>query len=164
MVKGWAAGRALSAIAATGVQHAMVNAGGDVAVLGNALAGHEPTGWNVAITNPQQPKEHLTVTTLRRGGIATSGGYERGSLAIDPHSRQVVQRLASASVLAADLGLADACATAATAQGPAALDWLDDLGLAALLVTLDGTVLTTGCWQGPAPDGHAPPALKNLRT
>ncbi len=165
LVKGWAAQRALIAMAAAGVQHAMVNAGGDIAVLGSALADHALPGWNVAITNPHQPAEYLTVANLRRGGIATSGAYERGSLAIDPRSGKLVQRLASATVLADDLGLADACATAATAQGPAALDWLNDLNLHALLVTLDGTILTTRSWQDTAADSpRSQPALRNLRT
>lgn len=165
LVKGWAVQSALNAMAAAGVQHAMVNAGGDIAAFGSAFADHERPGWNVAITSPLQPYEYLTVTTLRSGGIATSGAYERGSLAIDPHTGQNVHRLASATVVSADLGLADACATAATAHGPAALNWLNDLDLQALLVTLDGTVLRTRSWQDTAAvPPRSQPALRNLRT
>lgn len=80
-------------------------------------------------------------------GVATSGGYERGSLPVDPGTGLGVHRLASATVLAADLALADALSTAASAHGPDALSWLEAAaGVEGLLVTHDGRRLTTSGW------------------
>lgn len=151
LVKGWAAQRALLAMADLGVRHASVNAGGDVAVLGSPTS--SPTdGWRVGVTDPFYPARVLAVVSSRDAGVATSGGYERGSLAVDPRRGGVVRRLASATVVSADLGVADALSTAAAAHGVDALAWLTAApGAEALLVSLDGRVLTTPGWQGTPP-------------
>ena len=148
LVKGWAALRALAALTAAGVRHAAVNAGGDLSVVGDAhTAPGADRGWRVGIVDPHRPTALLGSVVARDSAVATSAGYERGSLAVDPSTAKVVERLASATVLAADLVLADACAGAACAQGPAALAWLDRLpGVQAMLVTLDGRQLTTSAW------------------
>ena len=144
LVKGWAAQRACAALTAHGIGHALVNAGGDLCVVGDA--GEPGQGWAVGISAPQRDAVLATVH-VTGGAVATSGGYERGSLAIDPRTGAGVERLASATVLGLDLAQADACATAATAHGPDALAWLEaDPDLEALLVTLDGRLLTTTGW------------------
>lgn len=145
LVKGWAARQALRALSAHGVRHAMVNAAGDLAVIGNASGVHGHTGWRIAVANPTDPRQPLEVLEVTGLGVATSAAYERGPLSMDPHNQKVVQRLASATVTAPDLAMADAYATAAVAHGPAALEWLSRLtGVGALLVTLHGSVLQVG--------------------
>lgn len=148
LVKGWAAQAALDILVEHGIGHAMVNAGGDIATIGGA-SGEADTGWRVGIADPHRRGELCTVIhTTGRTGVATSGGYERGSLAIDPHSGQPVQRLASATVIGPDLALADAYATAASAHGPDALDWLKTIPqIWAHLLTPDGRILTTSSRQ-----------------
>ena len=147
LVKGWAAQRALRAMAQLGVLHALVNAGGDLAVMGNATGTQDGSGWCVGVLDPARPERLLAKVGGSDVAVATSGSYERGSLAVDPHTGEIVRRLASATVVAADLAFADACATAATAHGPAALDWLARApGVQALLVDLDGTLLPTAGW------------------
>lgn len=147
LVKGWAAQRALREMARCGVRHALVNAGGDVVVRGDANGAGDGSGWNIGIQDPFAPSDLLTSIRVTDLAVATSGAYERGSLAIDPSTGQVVHRLASVTVVAADLALADACSTGASAHGPAALAWLSDIsGLEALLVTLDGELLPTPGW------------------
>lgn len=147
LVKGWAAQRALRAMARWGVRHGLVNAGGDIAVLGDARGAGDGSGWNIGIQDPFAPSGLLTTVHGTDLAVATSGGYERGSLAVDPHTGRPVHRLASVTVLAADLALADACSTAASAHGAAALSWLEAApGLEALLVTHDGRQLRTSGW------------------
>ncbi len=152
LVKGWAAQRALREMAHWGVRNALVNAGGDVAVCGDANGTGDGSGWAIGIQDPFALSGLLTSVGGTDLAIATSGGYERGSLAIDPRSRQAVHRLASVTVVAADLALADACSTGASAHGREALEWLEDIpGVEALFITLDGRVLLTSGWPGGGP-------------
>lgn len=152
LVKGWAAQRALRGMAHWGVRHALVNAGGDVAVLGDANSTGDGSGWAIGIQDPFAPSGLLTSVRGTDLAVATSGDYERGSLAIDPASGQAVHRLASVTVVATDLALADACSTGASAHGTRALGWLSDIpGVEALLVTLDGDLLPTPGWPSAGP-------------
>ena len=142
LVKGWAGHRALRTLIDHGVRHAVVNAGGDLAVAGSASGRDDASGWRVGVVDPHDPGRVLETISATDVGVATSGAYERGPLGFDPHAQLPAQRLASATVAAPDLALADAYATAAMAQGPAALSWLAPLpGVRAVLVTHDGTVL-----------------------
>lgn len=147
LVKGWAVQRCLRQLTRWGVRHALVNGGGDLAVVGNATGDADGSGWTVGVQDPFRSSGLLTTLPATRLSVATSGGYERGSLAIDPVSGQCVHRLASATVVAADLAVADACSTGASAHGPDALGWLTAArGVEALLVTLDGVCLSTPGW------------------
>lgn len=76
-------------------------------------------------------------------------------MGFDPHHKVSAQGFASATVIAPDLGLADAtAATAALAHGAAALSWVARLpGVRAVLVTHEGTVLRS---QPVERDGHNP--------
>ncbi len=148
LVKGWAAQRALVALPCRGVRHAVVNAGGDVAVVGDASGAADGSGWVVGVQDPFRRDDLLATVHSVGLGVATSGAYERGSLAVDPRSGTPVHRLASATVVGVDLGVADACSTAASAHGPEALAWLSRAdGVEALLVTLDGVLLATPGWS-----------------
>jgi thiamine biosynthesis lipoprotein len=122
-VKGWAAQRALHLLLGAPVQGAIVNAAGDIASFGYPSEGEK---FKVGITNPHSPKE-LTAIVALDGCIATSGSYERGQHLMDPHSGHFCTRVASASVMGPDLGLADALATALAIAGNDLLDVIDEL-------------------------------------
>ena len=67
-----------------------------------------------------------------------------------PFTGVPVVALLSATVVGPDLAIADAFATAATAAGPDARDWLEAApGYEALLVVPGGGVLVTSGWPGP---------------
>jgi thiamine biosynthesis lipoprotein len=158
LVKGWAAQETADRMAVLGVRHVSVNAGGDVWVAGSA-SGVGTGGWTVGVTDPQRPQTVLTTVTMSDGAVATSGGYERGSLAINPFTGVTVAPLLSATVVGPDLAIADALATAATAAGDQATAWLDAAtGYNALVVLPDGEVRTTSMWSG-AVAGHHPQVL-----
>lgn len=158
LVKGWAAQRAqraLRQLGRWGVRHALVNAGGDVAVTGSATGVADGRGWTLGIQDPFLPSGLLTTVRAREQSVATSGAYERGSLALEPATGRSVHRLASATVIAADLALADACSTGASVHGPNAMRWLTAAhGVEALLVTLEGAALSTPGW--PAGEVRSP--------
>jgi thiamine biosynthesis lipoprotein len=139
-VKGWAAQRALSALVAPFVVGAIVNAAGDIASFGG-LGTSQP--FRFGIVNPSAHRQLLCVVQ-GTNALATSGSYERGLHLIDPHTGSAVARVASASVSGADLGLADALATAVAVAGEEGLSMVADLdSYEAMIVTLDGTLLRT---------------------
>jgi thiamine biosynthesis lipoprotein len=134
-VKGWAAQRALAALDGLAMSGALVNAAGDI-----ASTGAQPSGapFRIGIADPDEPRRLAEIVELT-GCIATSGTYERGSHLIDPRSGQPTARVASASVIGPDLGLADALATAIAVAGPAGLALIEPLAdYEALIIGLDG--------------------------
>jgi len=122
-VKGWAAQRALHQLLGAPVHGAIVNAAGDIASFGYPA---ENEKFQVGITNPLAPNEMTAIAALD-GCVATSGNYERGQHLLDPYSGDFCTRVASASVMGPDLGLADALATALAVAGTDLLEVIDEL-------------------------------------
>jgi thiamine biosynthesis lipoprotein len=135
-VKGWAAQQALAALVAPEITGAMVNAAGDIASFGGPGPDEH---FRIGIVDPFSTGALACVVELTEA-IATSGTYERGGHLIDPYSGKPTARVASASVCGADLGLADALATAVAVAGREALALIGALdGYEALTVAFDGT-------------------------
>jgi thiamine biosynthesis lipoprotein len=135
-VKGWAAQRALAALASIEISGAIVNAAGDIASFGGPAPARP---FRFGIANPSSPGNLAFVVEITNA-IATSGTYERGNHLIDPHSGQPISRVASASVTGPDLGLADALATAIAVAGEDALTFVETLAdYEALTVAFDGS-------------------------
>lgn len=140
MVKGWAAQRALDGLRQAGIEAAMVNAGGDIAVCGEPEPGRS---WHIGIRDPWQPLS-VAATVAVTAAVATSGCYERGAHVVNPRSGEPASAVASATVTGPDLGLADALATALVAAGPGALDLFESSpGYEALLVGHDRSLTAT---------------------
>jgi thiamine biosynthesis lipoprotein len=145
IVKGWALARAASRLRDRGVTSFAIAAGGDVVVAGEPAPGR---GWRVGVQHPWHRHRVAASVEVRDKGVATSGRYERGDHVLDPRSGQPATGLASVTVVADDLGLADACATAALVLGEDGMDWLtDEMGLAALVVTNDRKVVANGSFD-----------------
>jgi thiamine biosynthesis lipoprotein len=135
-VKGWAVQVASDALVAGGSVNHCLNAGGDVRVRGCPASAD---AWRIGVRHPWEPLAVCFVITGTDLAVATSGTYERGPHVIDPHRGRPAERLRSVTVVGADLGLADAYATAALAMGDAGLSWLADLdGYESAVVTEDG--------------------------
>jgi thiamine biosynthesis lipoprotein len=151
-VKGWAAQRALAAFDGLAMSGALVNAAGDI-----ASVGAQPSGapFRIGIADPDNPRRLAEIVQLT-GCIATSGTYERGSHLIDPWSRQPAARVASASVIGPDLGLADALATAVAVAGEAGLALVEPLaGYEAFVIGSGGRRLWTSQFPfAPATTGN----------
>ncbi|MDE2282374.1 MAG: FAD:protein FMN transferase [Actinomycetales bacterium] len=136
LVKGWAAGRALSVLVAAGTDGALVNAAGDLASHGVVAPGQ---AFRAGIADPAAPGTLAAIVNLD-GALATSGTYERGSHLLNPHTRVRESAVASASVTGPDPALVDACATALCVGGDAVFDLLGDVdGYEALVVGFDGS-------------------------
>jgi thiamine biosynthesis lipoprotein len=134
----------------------LVSLGGDIAFAGAAPEG----GWIVQVSDDSNDPIDLAAESiaLQGGGIASSstrvrrwrrGGVEMHHI-IDPRTGLPVQspwRLAS--VVADTCVDANIASTAAVVRGVAAVEWLEELGLPARLVSTDGEVVRTIRWPAP---------------
>ncbi len=150
---GYAKGAALDLAArrleVMGIANAVLNAGGDVTVMGD----HGDRPWRVAIRDPFGWGVVASVAMRPGEAIYTSGNYERFfeqdgdrfAHILDPRTGYPVRDIVSATVLHDNSARADAAATALSVAGPD--DWAQvaaDMGIeAALLITDSGAVLAT---------------------
>ncbi len=146
LVKGWSIEHAAKILELHDCHNFCINAGGDIAIRGNP---EENQPWRVGIRHPDQPDALATVLLAsQRLGIATSATYERGAHILDPRTGQPVTDLASATVVGADLTLADAYATILFVLGVDGLDWIAArAGYEAYVITHDATTHWTEGFQ-----------------
>lgn len=163
--KGVALDYALAHLRSLGIRNALLNAGGGLAALGS----HGDRPWIAAIRNPRSDGILATVTLFSGDALHTSGGYERFrehegrrySHIIDPRTGMTAEKMASASVIHEDGGLADAAATALMLSTPQNWEALTkDMGIRlALLVDANGEIHLTPEMQERLKWEHAPPRL-----
>lgn len=122
LVKGWAIERAAELLETHGATNFCINAGGDIALRGNA----EPDQpWRIGIRHPSEPLASAAVLSLGgRAAIATSATYERGAHIIDPKTGEPTTELASVTIVGEDLTYVDAYATAVFVMGLNGAEWL----------------------------------------
>jgi FAD:protein FMN transferase len=141
VVKGWAVQRAVAPVMLLDGTDFCLSAGGDM-VCHVATPEREP--WSVGIEDPHDPTRVLAVVPVRRGAVATSGHAHRGRHVIDARTGEPPAGIASVTVLATDLGVADVDATAAYAMGRDGLAWLRERDRAGVVVWADGTAEVFG--------------------
>jgi FAD:protein FMN transferase len=149
--KEYAADRAAGVLLGHGAAHALVNLGGDIHVLGpHGAPGLAGQPWQVAIEQPRPGATGpLATLAIERGGVATSGDYERffeldGKRychILDPRSGWPVGEWQSITAVAANTTAAGALSTIAMLKGVQAVDWLTGQGAAWLAVRADGELL-----------------------
>lgn len=160
--KEYAVDRAAAVLLNHGVQHALVNLGGDLHALGErGLPDLCGAPWSVHIQHPRAPAadkaKPLAVLPLARGGLATSGDYERFFTVdgirychvLNPHTGWPVSHWQSVTVLATNTTTAGALTTIAMLKGSDAIPWLEAQGVRYLAVQHDGRV-----WSQTHGDGH----------
>jgi thiamine biosynthesis lipoprotein len=148
--KGLAADLAANRLVEAGAAGALVDLGGDLAMVGRPP---DRAGWFVAVERPAVPDDILCTLAIDSGGVATSStlsrrwsseGEDRHHL-IDPTTGRCADTdLAAVTVIASKAWHAEAYATAALLAGRVGvMDLLDGAGLDGLAVTLEGEVLLT---------------------
>lgn len=150
--KGYGMGQIMDYLKSQGVQTALLNAGGDVLVMGSQK--HRP--WRVAIRSPRGEGPSAIVTSHGNESIFTSGTYERVFVdehdqtrryhhVINPKTGYPSTDFISVTVIHADPTRADAAATALLAAPREAWAGLaESMGIEmAYLVTETGEILTT---------------------
>jgi len=145
--KGWAADQAVARIA--GRAHALLDAGGDIAMTGPRRDGQP---WPIAVGSPFDPPRQLAILLLSGGGVGTSGrdfrkwqkdGKWQHHL-IDPRTGQPAETdLISVTVVGPSAMQAEVVSKAVLIRGSkGGLAWLEAREqFAGLLVLENGTVL-----------------------
>ncbi len=122
--KGYAADQVRKFWLDSGVENAVINASGDLSVIGCRPDG---TPWKVGIANPDQTEKMLFSLPLTAGSVATSGDYEqyfikngiRYSHNINPLTGLPLTGIKSVTVFSSSAELCDALATAVYVMGVA---------------------------------------------
>lgn len=149
IAKGTALAGATDLLQQMGIENALINAGGDVQVLG--MRGKRK--WRIGIRDPHS-NGVLGVMALAPGeAIVTSGNYERFFKfegehyhhLLDPHTGRPVAETAGVTVVNFNPELADAAATALMVAGPKRFEQITTkMGIkCAMLVTTEGDILMT---------------------
>ena len=151
IAKGYAGGQAEQVLREHGVEHALLDLGHNITVIGTKPDG---TLWRVAVQDPADSDGVLGVLSLADTSAVTSGGYQRyfqqdGETyhhIIDPRTGYPADSgLVSTTVICSDPGLADLLSTATFVLGAedALTLWRTQGGFDLILVTDDGTVMVT---------------------
>jgi thiamine biosynthesis lipoprotein len=159
IAKGYGVDRAMKILMDHGIRNALVDAGGDMKILGKKFG--EP--WEIAIKHPRRKERALAVLNLNNTCLVTSGDYERffeydGKRyhhIIDPRTGYPAEGCMSASVVAPNAEYADALATSMCVLGPEkGLKLIERLpGVQAVLVGMNGEVHVSSGLRGQVPQG-----------
>ncbi|MDH3978359.1 MAG: FAD:protein FMN transferase [Gammaproteobacteria bacterium] len=153
VAKGTALSLAATLLLDLGIQHGLVEAGGDVQAIGSN-AGRP---WLIGIRDPRANKIMATIELESGEAIVTSGDYERffeheGQRyhhLLDPSTGRPVSQTSSVTVIHRNAELADAAATALMVAGPERFKEISDrMGIdTALLIDRQGGQLITPLMQ-----------------
>ncbi len=148
-VKEYAADVAANFCILAGIQGGLVNLGGDICIIGPHPDG---SPWKVGIRHPRNPSMPMSFVMLSKGGLASSGDYERFMMVdgiryahiINPHTGWPVNTLASTSVCAEQCVVAGTSSTIAMLKGEQlGAAWLEELGLPYLCMNQNEEVFGT---------------------
>jgi len=151
--KAWAADRSAAIAADVTRCGVLVSCGGDVAV-----GGEPPSeGWPLEVSDVGPGQGLAETVMIDAGGLATSGTlarhWRRGGVTlhhiIDPRRGVPADTpWLAVSATGSRCVHANTATTAAIVLGREAPAWLEQRGIAARLVGVDGTVVRTGGWPG----------------
>lgn len=134
IVKEYAVDRAASICLDAGIQHGIINLGGDIKVIGPRADG---SPWQVGIRHPRKAKSVLLTLSLTNGALASSGDYERFILVdgvryshvLNPKTGWPVKYMSSVSVVGDYCVVAGSASTIAMLKEEQGPQWLADLSL-----------------------------------
>ena len=134
VVKEYAADTVYSLCYRAGIRHGIIDLGGDIRIIGPTPE-NEP--WSVTVQHPRNPDKCLVNLKLYKGGISTSGDYERYMMVdgkryyhiLNPKTGWPVEKFSSVTVVADFCVIAGSATTVAMLKGEHAIDWLDSLTL-----------------------------------
>ncbi len=143
IAKGYALDEAITALKRVGIQHAMINAGGDIRMMG--MHGERP--WLVGIRDPRNHNKIVGVLALSGDkSVVTSGDYERFFTVngrryhhiLDPQTGYPAMQAQSTTIVASTATMADAWSTALFVAGSSLLPKLEKTAMMALVIDAKG--------------------------
>ncbi len=142
--KEYAADKAAEIFQSMGVQHGLIDLGGDIRIIGDKV---DMTGWEIGIRDPKQPQQAISQITLHGGAMATSGNYERFMKVNNQHYCHImkansgwpVNHWASVSILAPQCLVAGSLATLTMLGEEDGLPWLKEQEVPFLIINVDGS-------------------------
>jgi thiamine biosynthesis lipoprotein len=149
VAKGYATEKALQAIIGHGIKKALIDAGGNIRVLGTNVRN---TPWRIGIKDPRKSDAIVAIVALEDAAAVTSGDYYRYFEAngqryhhiLDPRSGYPANENMSVTVFSKDAGLADVLSTALfVLKGEEAIALAKEIGVDLFLVRADGRILIT---------------------
>ncbi len=143
IAKGYIIDQAANLIKLNGIKYALINAGGDVRVIG----GNGPNkAWRIGIKDPLEKREVTELFELNNGAVATSGNYENyfdkdkiHHHIIDTSTGDSPVQTISATVLAPTVMQADALSTSLFIHNPK-----DGINLAGSLSNIEALIIAKG--------------------
>lgn len=151
--KGYAIALEIEQLRKLGVHNAIINAGGDLSVIGK----HGERAWNIGIRHPRTDEMLASVEVMDDESVFTSGDYERLYFyqgqryhhILDPETGYPTDDAQSVTVIHGDAGLADAAATALFVAG--SKHWMTTakkMGIRyAMLIDANGDIHITSAMQ-----------------
>jgi len=148
IAKGYIVDKTAELIKNMGIKYALINAGGDIRVIGNKY-------FKIAIRDPLKPSDYVEIINLKDAAIATSGNYERYFdkekkffHIINPKKGESPLKLSSVSVIAKTVTDADAISTAAFVFSPSLLAkrFIESTNNSALIITRNGFQIRSKGW------------------
>lgn len=143
VVKEYAVDRAASLCMEAGIQHGIINLGGDIKIIGPQADG---SPWKVGIRHPRKPNAMLQTLSLSHGALASSGDYERFILldgtryshVLNPKTGWPVKYMSSVSVVSDFCVVAGSASTIAMLKEEKGPAWLEELALPHLWSNVSG--------------------------
>ncbi|MBU2522447.1 MAG: FAD:protein FMN transferase [Proteobacteria bacterium] len=143
IAKGYIVDQAANLIKLNGIKYALINAGGDIRVIG----GNGPSkAWKIGIKDPLGKREFAEEFELNNGAIATSGNYESyfdkdkiHHHIIDTSTGDSPVQTISATVIAPTVTQADALSTSLFVLKPK-----DSINLASSLSNIEALIIVKG--------------------
>ena len=143
VVKEYAVDRAASLCMEAGIQHGIINLGGDIKIICPQADG---SPWKVGIRHPRKPNAMLQTLSLSHGALASSGDYERFILldgiryshVLNPKTGWPVKCMSSVSVVSDFCVVAGSASTIAMLKEEKGPAWLEELALPHLWSNVSG--------------------------
>ena len=165
IAKGYALEQGMKVLKSHGIEHAIINAGGDIRISGK----RGERAWKIGIRHPRHEKRVIATMRVESDlSIVTSGDYERSYIyqgrryhhILNPETGMPAAKVQSATVIAADAISADAWSTALFVMGSRGLETIEKLGMEAILVDADGKIQTTKNIESRLQLSLTPPMLR----
>lgn len=148
IAKGFIIDRGIDVLKQHGVGNAMINAGGDIRMLGT----HGDRLWNIGIRHPRKAGQVIAKLSLSGDhSIVTSGDYERFFIdhgkryhhILDPATGWPATASQSSTVMAPNAMLADAWSTALFVLGAKGIPLLEQVKIEGMVVDANGNIHAT---------------------